>query len=52
MQPLNGNLTKMLLHAKINELIVLDDSVIVGVVPEHVFDEVVNFCFLFKQDSD
>lgn len=42
----------MLLHAEINKLIILDDSVVIDIIPEHVFDEVMDLCLHLVQDAD
>lgn len=52
MQSLNGNFSKVLLHAKVDQLIILDDSIVIHIIPEHVFDEVVDLCFHLVEDAD
>lgn len=42
----------MLFHAKVYKFIIRYDSVIIRVISEHVFYEIVNLPFLFEQDVD
>ena len=42
----------MLLHTKIHKFIVLDDSIVIDIVPEHVFDEVMDLCFHLVEDAN
>lgn len=42
----------MLLHAEVDKFIVFDDSIIIHIIPEHVFDEVVDLCFHLVEDAD
>lgn len=52
MQSLDGDFSQMLLHAKVDQLVVLDDSVVVVVVSEYVFDEIVDLIFLLIKNLD
>lgn len=52
MQSLDGDFSQMLLHAKVDQLVVLDDSVVVVVVSEYVFDEIVDLIFLLIENLD
>jgi len=49
---LNGDLSEMLFHAKIYKVVVLYLSIIVFVVPEYIFDEVLNFMWVLVHDCD
>lgn len=51
MQSLNRNFSKVLLHAKIDKLIILDDPIVIDIIPEHVFDEIMDLCFHLVQDA-
>ena len=50
METLDGDLSQMLLHAKIDQLIILNDSIVVVVVPKDVFDKIVYLCLILLQD--
>lgn len=49
MQSLNGYFSKMLFHAKIDQLVILDDSIVVGVVSKNVFYKIVDLLRVFMQ---
>lgn len=57
MQPLDSNFSEMLLHAEVYQLIVLNNAVVIVVipmldstVPEDIFDEIMNFLLILMQD--
>lgn len=41
----------MLLHAKVYKFIILDDSIVIDIISEHVFDEIMNLCFHLVEDA-
>lgn len=41
----------MLLHAKIDKFIILDDPIVIDIIPEHVFDEIMDLCLHLVQDA-
>ena len=47
MESLNSHFSKMLLNAKISELIVGDFAIIIPVIPEHIFGHVGEFELIF-----
>ncbi len=49
MQSLNGYFSKMLFHAKIDQLVIFDDSIVVGVVPKNVFYKIMDLLRVFMQ---
>ena len=51
MQTLDSDLSKMLLHAEVDQLVVLDAAVPIVVVPKNVFYEVVHLRPILLQDS-
>ena len=40
----------MLFHAEVDQFVVLDDAVVVVVIPEYIFDEVVDFTLVLVED--
>lgn len=48
-QALDGNLSEVLFHAEVNQLVVLDASIAIVVVPEDVFDEVLHLGAILPQ---
>lgn len=51
MQSLYGDLSEVLFHAEVDEFVILDDTVVVVVVPEHVFYEIVYLWLCLLQDG-
>lgn len=51
-QSLNRDFSKVLLHAEVDKFIVLDDSIVIHVIAEHILDEVVDLCFHLVEDAD
>jgi hypothetical protein len=49
MQSLNGYFSKMLFHAKIDQLVIFDGSIVVGVVSKNVFYKIVDLLRVFMQ---
>lgn len=56
-ESLDGDLSEMLLHTEVDELIILDDAIVIVVIPtleaslpEDIFDKVMNFLFILVQD--
>lgn len=59
MQPLDSNFSEMLLHAEVYQLVVLNNAVVIVVIPmldstipEDIFDEIMNFLLILVQDLD
>ena len=50
METLDSDLPQMLLHAKIDQLIILNYSIVVVIVPKDVFDKIVYLCLILLQD--
>lgn len=50
MQSLYGNLSEVLLHAEIDKFIIFYDAVVIVIIPEDVFDEIMDLCLCFMQD--
>lgn len=48
-QTLNGDFTQMLLHTEVDQFVILDHPIIIVVIPEDIFDEVMNLCFHLMQ---
>ena len=49
MQTLDGDFSEVLLHAEVDQLVVLDASIAIVVVPEDVFDEVLHLGAILPQ---
>lgn len=52
MKPLNSYLSKVLLHAKINQLIIYDDSIIIIIISKHILYEIMYLIFIFMEYAD
>jgi hypothetical protein len=52
MEALYGDFAQMLLHAEIDQFVILDHSIVIVVIPEDVLDEVVDLCLDLVQDMD
>jgi len=52
MEALYGYLAQMLLHAKIDQLIILDHSIVVVIIPEDVFHKIGYFCLILLQNPN